>query len=136
MSKIVLDEEKLRTELGIVVFDRLNLNHASTSYTIAAGAEATIDAITGKVGFCTIMFDGNGDGVFRMRVYVDGVLDDDFPTNETRIGHYINSLDVAWMSKGSNKAPSRDRRGGSSIKYRASSSLKKPLTGWWHSPCF
>ena len=49
---------------------------------------------------------------------------------------YINSLDVAWMSKGSNKAPSRDRRGGSSIKYRASSGLKKPLTGWWHSPCF
>jgi hypothetical protein len=24
---------------------------------------------------------------------------------------------------------------GSSIKYRASSSLEKPLTGWWRSPC-
>jgi len=96
MSKIVLDKEKLRTELGIIAFDRLNLNHTSTSYTLAAGAEATIDAITGKVGFCTIMFDGNGDGVFRMRVYVDGVLDDDFPTNETRIGHYsfASSLEV------------------------------------------
>lgn len=96
MSKIVLDKEKLRTELGIIAFDRLNLNHTSSSYTLGAGAEATIDAITGKTGFCTIMFDGNGDGIFRMRVYVDGSLDDDFLTNETRIGHYsfASSLQV------------------------------------------
>ncbi len=96
MSKIVLDKEKLRSELGIVVFDRLSLNHTSSSFTLPAGGEAVIDSITGKVGFCTIMFDGNGDGVFRMRVYVDGVLDDEFATNETRIGHYsfASSLEV------------------------------------------
>lgn len=96
MGKIVLDKEKLRTELGIVVFDRLSLDHTSTSYTLGAGSEATIHSISGKVGFCTILFDGNGDGTFRMRVYVDGALDDDFYTNETRIGHYSfsSSLEV------------------------------------------
>jgi len=40
------------------------------------------------------MFDGDGDGVFRMRVYVDDMLDDDFPTDEARIGHYAFSLSL------------------------------------------
>jgi hypothetical protein len=73
----------------------VSADHKSTSYTLSAGAELTIHSLSG-IGSCTVVFYGDGDGVFNMRVYVDGSLDDSFPTNQPRIGLYTfySSLEI------------------------------------------
>jgi hypothetical protein len=80
---------------------RVSLDHTSTSFTLAGGAEASIATVSGN-GTATILFAGNGAGVFNMRVYVDGVLEDSFPSNEQRIGVYsfTTSLEVRVHNPG------------------------------------
>jgi hypothetical protein len=84
---IKLDRAALREALGVLV-EPLRLDHAKADFTLDAGAEATVHEVSGRAGYCTIFFSGDGDGTFRMRVYVDGELDDEFPTDEVRVGHY------------------------------------------------
>jgi hypothetical protein len=70
-----------------VMSSRITADHTSTSYTLGAGAEASIVSISGN-GHADILFAGDGDGVFNMRVYIDGTLEESFPTNEARVGTY------------------------------------------------
>lgn len=78
-----------------VLSSRITADHTSTSYTLGAGAEASIVSFSGN-GHADILFAGDGTGVFNMRVYVDGTLEESFPTNESRIGTYsfTSSLEI------------------------------------------
>jgi len=70
-----------------VMSSRITADHTSTSYTLGAGAETSIVSFSGN-GHADILFAGDGDGVFNMRVYTDGTLEESFPTNESRVGTY------------------------------------------------
>jgi len=59
----------------------------SSSYTVGAGAETTLLSESGE-GYVTVLYQGDGSADLRIRVYVDGSLDDEFPCNETRVGAY------------------------------------------------
>ena len=78
-----------------VMSDGWSFTHTSAAHTIAAGGETSIASLTGA-GAGTIIFDGNGDGVFNMRVYTDGILEDTIPTNESVVAIYAfgTSLEV------------------------------------------
>jgi hypothetical protein len=73
----------------------LSFDHTSSPFSLGAGEELTLFSARG-LGSSTIIFRGDGDGVFEVRVFVDGALEDSFPTNEARVGSYTwtNSLDV------------------------------------------
>jgi len=60
---------------------------SSDSYTVGAGAETTLLSKSGE-GYVTILYKGDGSTDLRIRVYVDGSLDDEFPCNEVRVGAY------------------------------------------------
>ena len=66
-------------EPGLIT-DPQKADHKSASYTLGAGAETEVASLAGN-GLANIIFDGDGDGIFNMRVYSDGVLEDEFPTN-------------------------------------------------------
>lgn len=78
-----------------IISSRITFDHTSASYTLAAGAESSIISISGN-GHADILFAGDGDGVFNMRVYIDGTLEEGFPTNESRVGTYsfTSSIEV------------------------------------------
>jgi len=63
------------------------LDHTSTPVTLDAGQEHSIFTHDG-LGHVTVLFQGDGDGVFEMRIYVDGKLEEGFSTDESRIGTY------------------------------------------------
>lgn len=70
-------------------------NHSKTNYTLNAGAEQSLITVSGK-GFVTVLYSGDGDGVFKLRIYVDGTLDETIATNEARVGAYTfnSSLEI------------------------------------------
>jgi len=70
-----------------VLSSRITYDHTSTSYTLGGLSETTIVSLSGN-GHADILFAGDGDGVFYMRVYIDGTLEEEFPTNEARVGTY------------------------------------------------
>jgi hypothetical protein len=76
-----------------VMSSRITADHTSASYTLGAGAETSIVSISGN-GHADILFAGDGDGVFNMRVYIDGTLEESFPTNEARIGTYAFTTSI------------------------------------------
>lgn len=76
-----------------VLSSRITTDHTSTSYTLGAGAEASIVSFSGN-GHADILFAGDGDGVFRMRVYIDGTMEEEFPTNEARVGTYAFTTSI------------------------------------------
>jgi len=76
-----------------VLSSRITADHTSTNYTLGAGAEASIVSFSGN-GHADILFAGDGDGTFNMRVYIDGTLEESFPTNEPRIGTYAFSSSI------------------------------------------
>jgi len=82
-----------------------SVDHTSTSYTLDAGAEESLASVSGQ-GSASILFAGDGDGTFKVRVYVDGTMEDEFPTNERRIGIYAfaSSLEVRLYNPGTASA--------------------------------
>jgi hypothetical protein len=72
-----------------VMTSRIAVDHTKANYTLAAGGETVITTQSGN-GAATVLFLGDGDGTFRIRVYIDGATtpEDEFPTNEPRIGVY------------------------------------------------
>jgi hypothetical protein len=78
-----------------VMSSRILKDHMKASYTLDAGGEESIYSASGN-GSAAILFAGDGDGAFRMRVYVDGELDDEFPTDEARVSihGFTSSLEV------------------------------------------
>jgi hypothetical protein len=75
--------------------DRLTIDRPKAIFVLGAGEEKVVDSVHGTC-YCTVFFDGDGDGASRVRVYVDGRLEDDFPTNEARVGFYAcsSSLEI------------------------------------------
>jgi len=69
------------------VMESYSYNHTARDYTLNPKAEASIVTIR-ALGHVDIIWKGDGDGIFMMRIYVDGVKEEEFPTNETRIGTY------------------------------------------------
>jgi hypothetical protein len=63
-------------------------DHVSAPHELEPLVELELFAVTGS-GHVTVVFNGDGDGVFIIRVYVDNVLECEFYTNEFRIAHYV-----------------------------------------------
>ena len=70
-----------------VMSESWSLTRTPTVYTLAGGAEESIGNLVGD-GLVVILFNGDGDGVFNMRTYTDGILADTIPTNERIIAIY------------------------------------------------
>ncbi len=73
---------------GIRRIETLTYDYVSRPLELEPLVELDIYSVTSKLGYCTIVFHGDGDGEFIIRVYVDNTLDSEFYTNEFRIGHY------------------------------------------------
>jgi len=71
-----------------VMSSKIEGDHTSASYTLAAGEEVSLIGPISGNGSAVILFSGDGDGTFNMRVYIDGAMEEEFPTNEPRIGIY------------------------------------------------
>jgi hypothetical protein len=99
---------RIRREWGIGVVDALNelatnmeniksarFDHAKQLFTLDAIAEQSLFSVKGA-GLTVIEFAGDGDGVFTIRVYVDGGIEDAFPTNKaiTRAYAFDSSFDI------------------------------------------
>lgn len=83
------------------------IDHTKASYTLGAGGSTTLAFITG-VGSTTILFSGDGDGVFRIRIFIDGSATpaEEFPTNEARISihSFTSRLDIVLYNPGAASA--------------------------------
>jgi len=84
---------RIHREWGIRVVDALNelatsidnirsarFDHSKQLYTLSANYEQTLFSAKGA-GLVVVELAGDGDGVFTLRVYVDGNVEDAFPTN-------------------------------------------------------
>jgi len=71
----------------VVAFRSYSFDHAVRSYTLDPKEETTIVSIR-VIGHVDIIWEGDGDGVFLIRVYVDGKLEEEFYTDESRVGTY------------------------------------------------
>jgi len=78
-----------------VMSDRKVLDHTGTPYSLGPGSETSLGSVSGR-GATVVLYSGDGDGVFNMRAYEDGSLDEEFPTNEARAGIYdfTTSLEI------------------------------------------
>lgn len=74
------------SEIALVTvnLDTIKIDHTSSSYTLGGGEEVTLVNVDGK-GHVNMLVMGDGDGKFNLRVYVDGAVEDEFPTNEKRV---------------------------------------------------
>jgi len=100
--------EVILERLPVVLIRSYSFDHAIRDYTLDPKAETTIVSIR-ALGHVDIIWEGNGDGVFLIRVYVDGIMEEEFYTNESRIGTYAfdesfevrlyNPLDVVATQK-------------------------------------
>jgi len=72
-----------------------SFDHAITDYTLNPGQQITIMSIK-ALGHVDIIWEGDGDGVFIMRVYINGKLEEELYTDEVRTGTYAfdKSLEV------------------------------------------
>ena len=80
-------------EPGLIT-DPQRANHISAPYTLGAGAETEITSLTGN-GLANIAFDGDGDGIFNMRIYADEILEDEFPTNWGGMAIYASATSLS-----------------------------------------
>jgi hypothetical protein len=93
---------------GVAVVDALNelaaqidsiksakFDHSKQLFTIDAIAEQTLFSAKGA-GLVVVELSGDGDGVFRVRIYTDGNIEDEFPTNKaiTRVYAFDSSFDL------------------------------------------
>jgi len=80
---------------GVGVVDALNelatsidniksarFNHAKQLFTLNAIAEQSLFSVKGA-GLVVVELSGDGDGVFTLRIYVDGSIENEFPTNKS-----------------------------------------------------
>jgi len=74
----------------------ITATHSITSYTLDPGAELSLISFSGFNGSVSMLFRGDGDGIFEIRIFLDATLEESFPTNERRIGIYsfTNSIDI------------------------------------------
>ena len=74
---------------GVVVYypQLVSYDHTKETYIIDSGSSVTITSITGS-GYVSIIYYGDGDGNFTLRINIDGNYEDEIPTNEKRIGVY------------------------------------------------
>jgi len=84
--------KEIALTLGIVVRPPVvvpvrpySFDHAITIYTLDPKVETSIVRVE-ALGFVVIIWSGDGDGVFLMRVYVDDNLEEEFPTDESSVG--------------------------------------------------
>jgi hypothetical protein len=100
--------EVLRSSEWNAVIDALNdlktwidniksarFDHTKQLFTLDAIAEQSLFSVKGA-GLVVIEFAGDGDGVFRVRIYTDGNIEDEFPTNKaiTRAYAFDTSFDL------------------------------------------
>jgi len=84
---------RIRMEWGIGVVNALNelaaridnirsarFDHTKQLYTLDANYEQTLFSARGA-GIVVVELAGDGDGVFTLRIYIDGSVEDAFPTN-------------------------------------------------------
>jgi len=71
----------------VVPLKSYTFDHIARDYTLNPRKQATIVTIR-AIGHVDIIWEGDGDGVFLMRVYVDGILEEEFYTDESRVGTY------------------------------------------------
>jgi len=78
-----------------VVIEPYSFDHVITDYTLNPKAEASIVSVK-RLSYVTILWEGDGDGVFWIRVYVDNILEEEFPTDESYVGthSFRKSLEV------------------------------------------
>lgn len=92
--------------IGNGVRKNLSVDHSATAYTLAASAEqslATVSAVT--IGIAAVEVKGDGDALFKMRVYVDGSLDaaTELSTDTAQVGAFTfsSTLEVRAVNTGS-----------------------------------
>jgi hypothetical protein len=93
---------------GVKVVDALNelaasidniksakFNHSKQLFTLDAIAEQSLFSVRGA-GIVVVELYGDGDGVFRVRIYTDGSIEDEFPTSKaiTRAYSFDSSFDL------------------------------------------
>lgn len=93
---------------GVAVVDALNelaaqidniksakFDHSKQLFTLDAIAEQTLFSAKGA-GLVVVELAGDGDGVFRIRIYTDGNIGDEFPTNKaiTRAYAFDSSFEL------------------------------------------
>jgi hypothetical protein len=99
---------RIQRTWGISVVDALNelassidniksarFDHAKQLFTLGAVAEQSLFSVKGA-GIVVVELAGDGDGVFMVRVYVDGGIEDAFPTNRaiTRAYSFDSSFEL------------------------------------------
>jgi hypothetical protein len=57
--------------------------HTKTTYSLNPTTETILYTVTGK-GIATLISDGDGDGKYTIRVYIDESLNDEFSTNSPK----------------------------------------------------
>lgn len=77
-----------------VMSSKISFDHTKTTYILNAGAETTIYSFSGN-GAVVVLFQGDGDGTFKIRIYVDGTQEDEFSTNEPRVATYSFGSSIA-----------------------------------------
>jgi len=93
---------------GIGVVDALNelasqldniksakFDHVKQLFTLGAVAEQSLFSVKG-IGLVVVELAGDGDGVFTLRIYVDGSVEDALPTNRsiTRAYSFDNGFEL------------------------------------------
>jgi hypothetical protein len=90
MFRIQLDKEALRKALDVLV-EPLSIEHILSTFELGENQEITLTEVKNKTGLCIVFFQGDGDGNFIVRVRTDGKNEDEFKTNEKRLGFYVFS---------------------------------------------
>jgi len=71
----------------VVAFRPYSFDHVIVGYKLDPKVETTIVSIH-AVGHVDVVWEGDGDGTFLIRVYIDGKLEEEFYTEEERVGTY------------------------------------------------
>jgi hypothetical protein len=69
----------------------LSIDHTLSTFELGENQEIAMVDVKNKTGLCIVFFQGDGDGNFLIRVRVDGKIEDEFKTNEKRLGFYVFS---------------------------------------------
>ena len=100
---------------GIGVVDALNelatgmeniksakFDHSKQLFTLDAVAEQSLFSVKGA-GLVVVELAGDGDGVFTVRIYTDGSIENEFPTNKaiTRAYAFDTSFDLRLFNPAS-----------------------------------
>ena len=106
---------RIRRVWGIGVVDALNelatgmeniksakFDHSKQLFTLDAVAEKSLFSVKGA-GLVVVELAGDGDGVFTARIYTDGSIENEFPTNKaiTRAYAFDTSFDLRLFNPAS-----------------------------------